>query len=146
MRKDWDAYFMDIAFMVAERGTCDRAKVGCVLVEPSTKRIKATGYNGAASGMPHCDDVGHYMVNGHCIRATHAEANCLNNADVADKLGATLYVTHYPCHDCQKLIISAGIKRVVYVKYYTPEVDWLSEAKDIEIVRLVNYEPPTFLR
>jgi dCMP deaminase len=71
MRKDWDKYFMDIAFMVSERSTCPRLHVGAVLV--NDKRIKATGYNGSPKGFPHCDEAGCLMVNNHCVRTIHAE-------------------------------------------------------------------------
>lgn len=135
-RVDWDTYFMDIAFNVAGRGTCPRLRVGSVLVKE--KRIKATGYNGSPAGLPHCDDVGCYMVDNHCIRTSHSEENCLNNADVKDKQGATLYVTDQPCPNCQKLIISSGVKRVVFAREYKPAVDWLSQT-DIEVVHLKDY-------
>lgn len=137
MRKTWDEYFMDIAFKISERGTCNRLQVGSVLVKD--KRIKSSGYNGSPEGQPHCSDVGCYLHNNHCIRTIHSEANCLNLADVEDKQGATIYVTHYPCPDCQKLIISSKIKRVVYANYYEPTVDWLAET-DIEVVHLSDYK------
>lgn len=127
---------MDIAFTVAERGTCPRLRVGSVLVKD--KRIKSTGFNGSPSGLAHCDDVGCYMVDNHCVRTSHSEENCLNNADVKDKVGATIYVTDQPCMNCQKLIISSGIKRVVFAREYKPVVDWLLQT-DIEVVHLVDY-------
>lgn len=70
MRKDWDNYFMDIAFQVSERSTCPRLHVGAVLVK--NRRIKGTGYNGSPKGLDHCDDVGCFMKNNHCIRTIHA--------------------------------------------------------------------------
>jgi dCMP deaminase len=116
LRKSWDAYFMDIAFKVAERSTCDRAHVGCVLVKDN--RILSTGYNGSISGHPHCDEVGHlYNEEGRCIRTIHAEQNALLLA-LGDVRGATAYVTHEPCETCTKLLNQAGIKRVVYAKSY----------------------------
>jgi dCMP deaminase len=116
LRKSWDAYFMDIAFKVAERSTCDRAHVGCVLVKDN--RILSTGYNGSISGHPHCDEVGHlYNEEGRCIRTIHAEQNALLLA-LGDVRGATAYVTHEPCETCTKLLNQAGIKRVVYAKPY----------------------------
>lgn len=133
-RKSWDEYFMDIAFVVAERSTCDRLHVGAVLVK--NKRIKATGYNGSPSGLPHCDEVGCLVVDNHCVRTIHAEENCLMEADPIDKDGATLYVTHAPCPECQKRIISNGIVRVVYANEYTPSINWFKEAPWIEVVHL----------
>ena len=76
MRKPWEEYFMDLAKMVATRGTCDRAYVGCVLVNKDN-RIVSTGYNGSISGNPQCDEIGHTMRDGHCIATIHAEQNAL---------------------------------------------------------------------
>ncbi len=120
-RPSWDEYFMKIAFTVAERSTCDRAHVGAVVVRD--RRILTTGYNGAPRGLPHCDDVGHLMVGGHCVRALHAEQNAIIQAAlygvaIAD---STIYVTHQPCLTCAKMIINAGIRRVVYAGNYPDE-------------------------
>lgn len=136
MRKDWDSYFMDIAFEVRERSTCPRLHVGAVLVK--NKRIKGTGYNGSPRGMEHCEDdgVGCYMRNNHCIRTIHAEVNCLLEVPPDDREDATIYVTHMPCPECQKLIINCGIKRVVYAKEYTPEINWFKDAPGIELYYL----------
>ena len=65
-RPTWDEFFMDVALTIASRSTCDRAHVGAALVKG--KHIIATGYNGSIAGFPHCDDVGHLMVEGHCVR------------------------------------------------------------------------------
>jgi len=69
---------MRIAQEVATRSTCDRKNVGAVIVRDKT--ILSTGYNGSVRGMPHCDDVGHFMENGHCIATVHAEANAIIQA------------------------------------------------------------------
>lgn len=105
---------MDVARVVASRSTCDRAHVGCVIVRD--KRILTSGYNGAPSGLPHCDDVGHQVVNGHCVRTLHAEQNALIQAALhgIGTQGATVYVTHQPCFNCAKMIINAGIVRVLH--------------------------------
>jgi dCMP deaminase len=134
MRKDWDKYFMDIAFMVSERSTCPRLHVGAVLV--NDKRIKATGYNGSPKGLPHCDEAGCLMVNNHCVRTIHAEVNCLLEVSPQERQGATMYVTHAPCPECQKLIITSGIKRVIYCNEYTPAINWFDQAEDIEVEKL----------
>lgn len=134
MRKDWDKYFMDIAFMVSERSTCPRLHVGAVLV--NDKRIKATGYNGSPKGLPHCDEAGCLMVNNHCVRTIHAEVNCLLEVTPQERQGATMYVTHAPCPECQKLIITSGIKRVIYCNEYTPAINWFDQAEDIEVEKL----------
>jgi dCMP deaminase len=126
-RPSWDQYFMDIAKVVAERATCDRGRSGCVIVRD--KQILVTGYVGAPKGLPHCDEVGHQMKtvthedghqSQHCVRTTHAEQNAIVQAA---KLGisidgATLYGKMTPCAVCARMIISAGIKRVVCEKKY----------------------------
>ena len=77
-RVDWHTYFMNIAHQAATRSTCDRKHVGAVIVRDKT--ILSTGYNGSIRGMPHCDDVGHLMENGHCVATVHAEANAIIQA------------------------------------------------------------------
>lgn len=134
MRKDWDRYFMDIAVMVSERSTCPRLHVGAVLVRD--RRIKGTGYNGSPKGLPHCDEDGCLMVNNHCVRTIHAEVNCLMEVAPEEREGATMYVTHTPCPECQKLIITSGVKRVVYLNEYTPAINWFDLDKSIEVVKL----------
>ena len=117
-RETWDEYFMTIARTVSTRATCDRKHVGAVIVRG--KHIVSTGYNGSIIGGAHCDDVGHLMVDGHCVRTVHAEMNALVQAasvGVAVE-GATLYVTAYPCHLCAKLLVNAKIARVVYDESY----------------------------
>lgn len=95
-----DQMFMSIALIVAERGTCDRARVGAVLVDPN-KNIVSIGYNGSPSGEQHCEDAGHIMYNGHCIRTVHAEQNCIDKVELLKEGQYTMYVTHYPCAKCQ---------------------------------------------
>lgn len=137
MRPDWDSYFMKIARDVAERSTCDRAMVGCVLVVD--KRILTTGFNGSPSGQPHCDEVGHLMVDGHCVRTIHAETNAIIQAALhgVSTRGATCYVTHFPCINCSKALINAGIVRLVYGVDYRKDPIALGflEAAQIEIVQ-----------
>ena len=117
-RPSWDAYFLQIAFTAASRSTCDRAHVGAVIVR--RRRILATGYNGAPTGLPHCDDVGHLIVDGHCVRPLHAEQNAIIQAALhgVGTDGGMIYVTHQPCLTCAKMIINAGIERVVYAGHY----------------------------
>uniref|UniRef100_A0A7C1J7J0 Cytidine deaminase n=1 Tax=Ammonifex degensii TaxID=42838 RepID=A0A7C1J7J0_9THEO len=126
MRPDWDLYFMTIARVVATRSTCLRRRVGAVLVKEN--RILATGYNGAPSGLRHCLDTG-------CLRAEqgvkagerhelcrglHAEQNAILQAAVHGTgiAGATLYATHQPCVLCAKMLVQAGIKRIVFAGDY----------------------------
>lgn len=119
MRKSWDTYFMQITEIVASRSTCDRAFVGCVLVNKD-HRIVSTGYNGSVAGNPHCDDVGHTMRDGHCIATIHAEMNALlycakEGIPTKDTI---CYVTHFPCLNCTKALIQAGIREVVFKNAY----------------------------
>ncbi len=118
MRPDWDSYFIQIANAVASRSTCDRAHVGCVLVRE--KRILSTGFNGSPAGLDHCDEVGHLMVEGHCVRTIHAEVNAIVQAALhgVSTKGATCYVTHFPCIHCTKTLINAGITRIIYLNGY----------------------------
>ena len=78
VRVSWDEYFMNIAREVSTRSTCDRKFVGAVIVRD--KSILATGYNGSIRGLPHCDEEGHLMEDGHCVRTVHAEANAIVQA------------------------------------------------------------------
>jgi len=142
-RPDLDSYFMEIAKVVSTRSTCLRQKVGAVIVK--NKRILATGYNGAPSGLPHCEEVGCLreklnVPSGErheLCRAVHAEQNAIIQAAVhgVSIAGGTLYTTHQPCIMCAKMIINAGIKRVVYGKKYADErgLEFLREA-GIEVV------------
>lgn len=118
MRPDWDTYFMKIANDVAARSTCDRAFVGALLVRE--KRILTTGFNGSPAGLDHCEDKGHLMVDGHCVRTIHAEANAIIQAALhgVSTKDATCYVTHFPCLNCSKMLINAGVTRIVYENEY----------------------------
>jgi dCMP deaminase len=117
-RTPWDQYFMEIARQVASRATCDRKHVGALLVRD--RIILSTGYNGSIRGMPHCDEVGHLMENGHCVATVHAEANAvLQAARTGVRIeGASLYTTASPCWPCFKLVANAGIVRIVYGEFY----------------------------
>jgi len=142
MRPDWDSYFMKIAYSVSERSTCDRAFVGCILVRE--KRILTTGFNGSPTGQAHCDEVGHLLVDGHCIRTIHAETNAIIQAALhgISIKNSTCYVTHFPCINCTKALINAGINRLVYSVAYRTDENALEFLKcaDIEICQL-DFEP-----
>jgi len=118
-RLTWDEYFMNLAITVSERGTCDRAYVGCVIVNEDN-RIVTTGYNGSIKGNPHCDDIGHTMRDGHCIATIHAEMNALLYCakEGISVNGCKAYVTHFPCLNCTKSLIQAGIKKIYYREAY----------------------------
>ena len=126
-RPSWDDYFLEIAKTVGTRGTCDRGRNGAVIVR--NKRILTTGYVGSPMGLPHCDEVGHLMsdvvnpdgtVSKHCIRTIHAEQNAILQAAMhgVSTEGSTLYVKFEPCFTCAKMLINAGVKRVVCQKKY----------------------------
>nr|WP_300003633.1 deaminase [Tissierella sp.] len=118
-RKSWKEYFMEITNLVASRSTCDRAFVGCLLVNDEN-RIVSTGYNGSVKKNPHCDDIGHKMRDNHCIATIHAEINALlycakEGISVKD---CSAYVTHFPCLNCTKALIQAGIKKIYFQNDY----------------------------
>ncbi|MBI4529766.1 MAG: dCMP deaminase family protein [Deltaproteobacteria bacterium] len=126
-RPSWHQYFLTITRQVAERSTCNRAKVGAVIVRD--KNIVATGYNGAPAGMPHCTDVGCLIYesktpNGdteeNCFRTIHAEINAIaqaakNGSSIKD---ASIYITHTPCIHCLKVLVNTGIKNIYYESPY----------------------------
>lgn len=143
MRPSWDEYFMEIVNVVKKRSTCLRRQVGALIVKD--KRILSTGYNGAPTGLKHCDEVGCMreklnVPSGQrheLCRGLHAEQNAIvhaANAGVSIK-GSTIYVTMQPCVLCAKMIINAGIKRVVFGGGYPDELSMqlLNEA-GIEVV------------
>ena len=136
-RVSWGTYFMNIAKEVATRSTCDRKYVGAVIVREKT--ILSTGYNGSIKGLPHCDEAGHEMVDDHCIRTTHAEANAIVQAakNGVEINKSDIYVTASPCYNCFKLIANAGIKTIYYGEFYR-EDRILEHAKEagIELVSL----------
>lgn len=130
-RPSWDDYFMAIVKIIAARGTCDRLYAGSVLVK--NNRIIASGYNGSPPGLPHCDDKGHLLEEGHCVRTIHGEHNSLLQAAKQGGIstdGATMYTKYGPCIHCAKYIIACGIKRIVIGKIYrAPQaLDLLKEA------------------
>lgn len=135
MRPDWDSYFIKIAYAVSERSTCDRAFVGCVLV--LDKRILTTGFNGSPAGQPHCDEKGHLLVEGHCVRTIHAETNAIIQAALhgVSVAGGDLYCTHQPCITCAKMIINSGLRRVIcYDSYPDPLARSFLEQAGIQLV------------
>jgi dCMP deaminase len=144
-RPSWDAYFMDIAQLVARRSTCTRRAVGAVVVKD--RRILSTGYNGAPSKVRHCLEVGclREQLNvpsgerHELCRGIHAEQNAIIQAayhGVSVK-GASLYCTNLPCVICAKMIINAGILRIFYESGYADNLseEMLAEA-DVELVQL----------
>jgi len=117
-RISWDQYFMAQSHLLALRSTCTRLTVGATIVRD--KRIIAGGYNGSITGGEHCIDHGCYVVDNHCIRTIHAEMNAILQCAKfgVPTEGAEIYVTHFPCLQCCKGIIQAGIKTVYYAEDY----------------------------
>ena len=130
---------MNIAKEVASRSTCDRKHVGAVIVKEKT--ILSTGYNGSIKGLPHCDEAGHEMIDGHCVRTTHAEANAIVQAAkhgirIED---SEIYVTASPCYNCFKMIANSGINKIYFAEFYRDEkVIELANKLDIELTDLSN--------
>jgi dCMP deaminase len=149
-RPDWDEYFMEIAQTISRRATCLRRQMGALLVRD--KRILTTGYNGAPAGLPHCEETGCLrqqlgIPSGErqeLCRALHAEQNAIILAAQhgISLAGATLYCTHQPCITCSKMLINAGVKRVVILDEYPDPMalDFLDQA-GIKLVRLANLRP-----
>lgn len=143
-RISWDQYFIAQAAILSTRSTCTRRHVGAILVKEH--RIIASGYNGAVSGTPHCTEVGDYVVDGHCIRAVHAEQNALMQAasmGIAVE-GSEVYVTDVPCVQCTKLLLQAGIKKINFMRdYHNDEfAESLLEEKNVALVQ-VSFEERT---
>jgi dCMP deaminase len=135
-RVSWDEYFMRIARDVATRSTCDRKHVGAVIVRD--KNILATGYNGSIGGLGHCDQEGHMLEDGHCVRTIHAEANAIIQAAKHGVRieGGTVYVTASPCWGCFKMIANAGLGRIVFGEFYRDErIFSFAQKLGIELVR-----------
>jgi len=123
-RPSWDEYFMALAQLVARRSTCLRRQVGSVIVKD--RRALSTGYNGAPTGLPHCSEVG-CLREGvppgerhELCRGLHAEQNAVIQAATfgVSVQGSTLYSTHQPCSVCAKMIVNAGIKKIVVKSGY----------------------------
>lgn len=138
-RVSWETYFMNIAKEVSTRSTCDRKHVGAVIVRDRT--LLSTGYNGSIKGLPHCNEAGCEMVDGHCIRTSHAEANAIvqaakNGVKIDD---SEIYVTASPCYNCFKLIANSGIKVIFYNELYRDErIKNRAKEVGIELVNLGN--------
>lgn len=150
-RPTWDEYFMEMAELTAKRSTCMRRKVGAVIVKD--KRAIATGYNGAPRGIKHCED-----REGGCLRqkmgipsgqrhelcmALHAEQNAIiQAASMGNAIeGGTIYITHQPCVICAKMIVNAGINRIVVREGYPDELSAkILEEAGLEVERMEREE------
>ena len=132
-RPEWNEYFGEITKQVALRSTCVRKKVGAIIVKD--KNIISTGYNGSIRGLEHCETVGCLMMEGHCTRTIHAEANAIIQAAkhglMIDR--AEIYISASPCFNCFKLIANSGITKIYFMEFYRDE-------RIIEIAKKLNIE------
>lgn len=161
VRKDWDTYFLDIAYMAATRSQCSRRRVGAVLVQG--KKLLGSAYNGAPMGVPDCSEAGCMIVEEYepittpdgeqqvvkkqrCIRTIHAEQNLLLFTDRRDREGSTIYVTDQPCWTCANMLANSGVTEIVYHRAYMKDSDKvtaLMEQRGIIFRQLDNYTPPS---
>ncbi|MDG0793157.1 cytidine/deoxycytidylate deaminase family protein [Cohnella ginsengisoli] len=159
VRKDWDTYFMDIAFMASTRSRCPRRHVGAVLVQG--KKLLGTAYNGAPMGVPDCSEAGCMIVEEfapapsgepgimvkkeRCIRTIHAEQNLLLFTDRIDREGSTVYVTDQPCWTCANMLANSGIVEIVFHRGYPKDHDKVSALmaeRRIVFRTIPDYAPP----
>jgi len=158
-RKDWDTYFMDIAYMVSTRSRCPRRHVGAVLVQG--KKLLGTAYNGAPMGVPDCSEAGcmiaeeiemieqdgrqEMVKKQRCVRTIHAEQNLLLFTDRIDREGSSVYVTDEPCWTCANMLANSGVTEIVFHRSYPKDSDKVAEMmkqKGIVFRKLSSYEPP----
>jgi dCMP deaminase len=159
-RKDWDTYFLDMAYMASTRSQCSRRHVGAVLVQG--KKLLGAAYNGAPMGVPDCSEAGCMLVEEYelvkvgqkeevvkkqrCIRTIHAEQNLLLFTDRKDREGSVVYVTDQPCWTCANMLANSGIVEIVYHRPYpkdSEKVAALMAQKNIVLRQLKGYEPPS---
>lgn len=133
-RPSWNEYFKQLTELTATRSGCNRLHVGCILVRDN--RIVAQGYNGFLPGCPHES----HIINNHEVATLHAEQNTI--IDCAKRgvscNGCTAYITHYPCFNCAKILLAAGIKKIYYINdYHNDElVKKYCELMNVEIYQL----------
>jgi dCMP deaminase len=126
-RPDWDTYWMNVVDAISKRSTCLRHNIGAVIVKD--KIIVSTGFNGAPRNLPHCLEIGCLRdelkipsgTRHEICRGVHAEQNAIIRGDPLRMEGATMYVNAKPCNICAKMIINAGVKKIVYIDFYPDE-------------------------
>ena len=134
IRPNWDAYFKEIVKVTATRSSCERLNVGCILVKDN--RIIAQGYNGFLPGCPHKS----IIRDNHEQATVHAEQNTI--ADCAKRtvscMDSTAFITHYPCLNCCKILLAAGIKHIKYINDYKNDklVDILCKQCNVNIIKI----------
>lgn len=133
-RIGWNDYFMSIAYLSSSRSSCERLHVGCCLVK--NNRVVSTGYNGFLAGLPHVS----VIYNNHEQATVHAEQNAITDAS---KRGVNInnsvaYITHYPCINCLKLLLSSGVKKIYYSEDYKNDklCSILLKQANIQIVKI----------
>ena len=133
-RPSWDEYFKEITYITSKRSSCEKLHVGCLFIKDN--RIIAQGYNGYISG---CQHKAIYKDN-HNIATIHAEQNtitdCAKRGVSCDN--STAYITHYPCYNCMKLMVSSGIKEIKYIEDYKNDslVEILAKETNINIIKI----------
>jgi len=122
-RLDRNTYFLEMAVLVATRGTCARRQVGCVLVS-GRQHVLATGYNGVAAGLDHC-------IEDHCPGASYSSGSGLNKCEAihaeqnallqcSDMFNIeTCYCTVAPCITCVKLLLNTSCKNIIFLEEYS---------------------------
>ncbi|MCW4020400.1 MAG: cytidine/deoxycytidylate deaminase family protein [Candidatus Bathyarchaeota archaeon] len=154
-RPSWDEYFINLCKAVAQRATCDRGRTACIIVKD--RRVLCTGYVGSPPGLAHCDEAGHMMrkvldekgdVSQHCVRTLHAEQNAIIQAarygiPIA---GSTMYTLMAPCFTCAKMIVGAGIEKIVCERKYHADQDSMELFKQahvkVVVIKDENVEYP----
>jgi len=144
-RLGWHEYFMSVAHLISRRATCTRGHIGAVIVRDHN--ILSTGYNGAPSGLPHCNETNCRIyrsthpdgtVEENCVNTIHAEINAIAQAakhGVSIK-DADIYITASPCIHCLKVLINVGIKTIYYDKPY--KIEHIDELLRLSGIRLVQ--------
>jgi dCMP deaminase len=131
-RPSWEEYFKQIVELTATRSSCNRLKVGCLLVK--NNRIISQGYNGFLAGCPHKSIV----INNHEQATVHAEQNaitdCAKRGVSSD--GCIAYITHYPCINCYKLLCASGIKEIKYINDYKNDENIDKILSNVKIIKI----------
>ena len=138
-RPDWTSFWFTLALAYSTRGTCDRLRTACLIVKD--KRLVGAGYNGSPSGLAHCDDVGHLLIDGHCERTLHGEENAILNTPREDRPGASAYIIGTPCIRCAKLLVNAKLAEVNFLGEYPNSrgKDYLVELETASGVRFIQH-------
>ena len=133
-RISWNEYFKELAILVSKRSPCERLHVGCVLVKEN--RIISTGYNGFLPGAEHKSIV----VDNHEQATVHSEQNCISDCAKrgVNTTDSIAYITHYPCINCFKILVSAGVKEIYYINDYknSPIVEEINKSVNVILQKI----------